>query len=282
MLLSPVFLLVLLNRKTLSVFYRKNRVQIDQLIFVAVLFLLGGLAAWILLYYGLTTIQFFSNVSIPLFSLMVFLLFCIITAETSSMNRKVISGVIMAGMIGTNMYYNALNNQATVNTLVPPVSRAFLEQFQAEISRIKPVGASFRAAADYRDLSIHHIVESTYSMDRTFGVLGMQTGFHTVSLTSDLIAPQAFGRQSQLVSNIVQNSTFKRYQAMIQDRIGPLSQEDLQLRFLLQYDIEYLLVSAAFMLPESIKSYYQHSFSDHHSGYKLYIRRDDDISTHSF
>ncbi len=203
LLLSPVVALAFINRRILLAYFKETREVLSTMLIFVTMLLLGGLLAWALLYYGLTTIQFFSNISIPLFSLITFLLVIIVIHKSEHAWQKAMAWFMVMVVTASNLFFNAKTNRDTNIHLALPVSGAFLERFRETTERYNPIGASFRAPEDYRDMSIHHIVESTYSMDRTYGTLGMDIDFHTVSLTSDLIDPAAFGTQQQLVADMV-------------------------------------------------------------------------------
>ncbi len=53
---------------------------------------------------------------------------------------------------------------------------------------------------------------------------------------------------------------------------------DLQLKFVLEYGIDYLLVSAAYQLSDQFNDHFILAFADPQSGTRLYIRKDNDIS----
>ncbi|TAE18434.1 MAG: hypothetical protein EAZ95_04345 [Bacteroidetes bacterium] len=244
-----------------DVFWKSNFKSVllkYRYIIIFLLIYFSTLASWALLHSVPDSVQLFSNITIPLISISVFLfvLHCVA--------HRVINQVGLFSVLGVILCFNIYTTQKEVLYNYPIYSTKYEQAIQDNIANKQPLGAFLLDKKEYN---------SVFAFNTDFRVLGqylsiLGSQYHIISLSvfemPDLPIAEAYK----------QKSTFYKFVESQKKANNFVSIPQSQIDFVKKYKIDYLIISPKVTLAEHWKPLIDKEIIDQKSGeHFIFLKR---------
>jgi hypothetical protein len=248
-----VLVLPFLKLKNWKKFFGRREVQLGGVIFLA------AFLSWAVLENMTDSLQFFTNLGVPLLNLV---LFSVLTLAFVQARRK----VVLIPLILIYLCLNFLEASKYMN--VPPrYDAAYTALVSENVKQLNPIGGYFLDKSEY--VNIYSKSSNIFAKGPYLAFTASEKDFHTLNLSvMDMpVNPENEAMERQLKAN----TSFYKFVAEQPWNQESKSIPELQLEFVNKHRLQYFLVSKAASLPETLAPLTRFVASDPVSGEKLYV-----------